>query len=76
MNLLGHPSWPKEASRRAHVHVRGQRPSFGGLRRVKKFIQDAKGMCKKRKSPVDHKTYLRDSARQVVRIVSAHEQPY
>ncbi len=54
MKFLGHPSWPKGASRRAHAHcLRPQaefaRASGRGLRRVRNFIKDAKGMCKKEK---------------------------
>ena len=57
--ILGHPSWPKVASRRANAHC--LRPTFSdevgeaefarssgrGLRRVQNFVQAAKGMCKK-----------------------------
>ena len=50
--IFGHPSWPKEASRRANAYcLRPQaeftRASGRGLRRVKNVVQDAKGMCKK-----------------------------
>ena len=51
-DIFGHPSWPKEASHRANAHcLRPQaefaRSSGRGLRQVKNFIKDAKGMCKK-----------------------------
>jgi len=50
-DIFGHPSWPKEASRRANAYcLRPQaeftRASGHGLRRVKNIVQDAKGMCK------------------------------
>ncbi len=57
--IFGHQSWPKEASRRANAHclrptcpdkvgeAEFARSSGRGLRRVKNFIKDAKGMCKK-----------------------------
>jgi hypothetical protein len=56
--ILGHPYWPKVASRRANAHcLRPNCPdevgeaefaqtSGRGLRRVHNFIKDAKGMCK------------------------------
>ena len=52
MKFLGHPSWPKAASRRANAHclrplAEFARASGRGHRRVKNFIKDAKGMCKK-----------------------------
>ncbi len=52
--ILGHPPWHKGASRRANAHcLRPQaefaRASGRGLSRVKIFIKDAKGMCKKEK---------------------------
>jgi hypothetical protein len=51
--FLGHPSWPKEAALWAAVHcLRPQaefaRPSGRGPRRVKKFVQATKGICKKK----------------------------
>ncbi len=55
--ILGHTSWPKEASRRANANClkRTSLPLFAefsraserGRRRVQNFIKDAKGMCKK-----------------------------
>ena len=50
--IFGHLSWPKVASQRANAHcLRPQaefaRASGRGLRQVKNFIKDAKGMCKK-----------------------------
>ena len=59
MKFLGHLARPKAASRRAYANclrptcpdVVGEaefsRASGRGLRRVRNFIQDAKGMCKK-----------------------------
>ena len=52
--IFGHPSWPKEASRRANAYcLRPQaeftRASKRGLSRVKYFIKATKGMCKKEK---------------------------
>jgi hypothetical protein len=50
---LGHLPWPKVASPRANAHcLRPQaefaRSSGRGLRQVKNFIKDEKGMCKKK----------------------------
>jgi hypothetical protein len=51
--LLGLPPWPKEASRRANAHcLRPQaeftRASGPGLRRVNNFVEDVKGICKRK----------------------------
>ena len=50
--IFGHPSRPKDAFRQDYANcLRPQaefsRASGRGIRRVKNFIQDAKGMCKK-----------------------------
>ena len=50
--ILGHRSWPKEASRRADANclrpkAEFSRPSERGLRPVQNFVQAAKGICKK-----------------------------
>jgi hypothetical protein len=57
-DILGHPSWPKRAARRANACLRPTCPdkvgeaefarsSERGLRRVQNVVKAAKGMCRK-----------------------------